>query len=135
MNIALLVATALQTAGLGSLGVSIFVGRIPSENTANGLWSVKTMPGGVNEGGNVAKWRLRTPLQVTFHHSDASALYAKDDIVRAALSNIPYSDARFIEVNVSPMQDDDTAEGERRIGVWSVETVTFNALEEAEQES
>lgn len=142
MNLALILATALQGAGLGTLGENLWIGRIQAvgqdESTAeenpNGLWAVLSL-GGTPEGGNVAKWRTRTQLQVMFQHSDASQLYANDETVRTALSQLPYVDARFLDVTVGTLQDLDIAESEMRVGVWSVETVTFNASDEAEQES
>lgn len=124
MNIAEVLANKLS----GILGVDVYVGRIPGDRVADGQWAVISN-NGAPEGGNIAKYKMRTQLAVMMIHKDAEVIYSADSSVKK-LAEIPYTDARFIDVSVGALQDQDLAESDRRIGVWAVETLTFNVSEE-----
>lgn len=129
MNVAAEIAKALATAVGGKIGVNVHVGRIPASSSTEKSFGV-AMTGSSAYGGNVAQYKLSTQLQITAVCTDAAELYNLDDIIRRNLTKIPYSDARFIAVRVGGLQDGQLIESERRMGTWSVETITFNLKED-----
>ena len=124
MNIAQILADKLEE----SIGETVYVGRIPGDKEVDGQWAV-IGNSGAPEGGNIAKYKLRTQLQVMLMHKNPQVIYSADSIVKK-LAEIPYENDQFIDVSVGGLQDQDLANSERRVGVWAVETLTFNVSEE-----
>ena len=128
MNVALELAKVLAQAVGGTLGKNVHVGRIQASKTLGAVYAV-SMQGGNDYGGNVAKHKTRTQLEIAMSCTDPTELYTTDDIIRSNLSKIPYTDKRFLVVNVGRLQDNQVAESERRLGTWSVEVISLNLQE------
>lgn len=128
MNIALELAKALAAAVDGQMGVNVHVGRIPASSGTEKSFGV-AMVGSSAYGGNIARHKTSTQLQVTMVCTDAAELYSLDETIRLNLTKIPYTDERFVSVRVGGLQDNQLIDSERRSGVWNVEVVTLNLKE------
>lgn len=123
MNVTLEIAKVVATAVGGELGKNVFVGRLPANNQ-DGMVAVAAS-GGEYDGGSLGNTKLTTELTITVVKADAAELYELDSKLRTALSQLPYTDARFIRVSVFPMQDSAYEASELRMGVWSAQSVTL----------
>ena len=124
MNVALEIAKVVATVIGGELGKNVFVGRLPASKSQDGMAAVAAS-GGEYDGGSLGNTKLTTELTITVVKADAAELYELDSKLRTALMQLPYTDARFIRVSVSPMQDSAYEASELRMGVWSAQSVTL----------
>lgn len=124
MNVALEIAKVVATTIGGELGKNVFVGRLPTSKSQDGMVAVAAS-GGEYSGGNLGNTKLTTELTITVVKADAAELYELDGKLRTALMQLPYTDARFIRVSVFPMQDSAYEASELRMGVWSAQSVTL----------
>ncbi len=124
MNVALEIAKVVATVVGGELGKDVFVGRLPANNSQDGM-VVVAAGGGEYSGGSLGNTKLTTELTITVLKADAAELYELDSKLRTALMQLPYTDARFVRVSVFPMQDSDYEASELRMGAWSAQSVTL----------
>lgn len=120
MNIAQVLADKLSEL----TGSEVYVGRTPGDKEVDGQWVVISNSG-APEGGNIAKYKQRSQFTVMLIHTNPELIYSEDHLVQT-LSEIPRENDQFIDVSVGTLQDQDLAGSERRIGTWSIETLTFN---------
>lgn len=119
-------ADALEAAGIGVVGKTIFIGRIPAEKmTIEGLWSVAA----VSPPFSTTHWKTTMQMQISvlFSSEDVDKMYELDPVIRRALMKIPLENEFIPRVTVAPLQDNDLIEGELRAGVWMVEVVVINS--------
>ena len=130
-EVAVLLATVLAEAVEGTIGENVFIGRIPQANTTSGLYCVATAPGSELSESNIYSYKTVYQFEVRYQDVDASKIYASDQIIRSAFSQIPFNDeinnpTKITKVAVLPLSDQDLVEAEQRVGSWSVIVTTLN---------
>ena len=124
---------ALQSAGVGTIGDTLFDTRAQVGNTIDGegVYCISPLES-QSTGGNNATWKTRLPIAIhTIVSSDnISTVYSADKKIREALMNLPYVDEYIPKVEIGSFQDLDIPESEMRSAIWQANLVVINKKEE-----